>query len=504
MNINAPTTTTIETRPPVVVVMGHIDHGKSTLLDYIRRSNVVAGEAGGITQHLNAYEVQHQAQDGSKQTITFLDTPGHEAFTALRSRGASVADVAILVVSAEDGVMPQTKEAHKSILACNLPYVVAINKIDSPRANPDKTKQSLAEHDIIIEEWGGPIPSVSISAKTGQNVPDLLDLVLLVAEIQEAKGDRSKPASGVVIESHRDETRGVASTLLIKDGTLKLGQFVAVPGAYSPVRLMEDFAGRKIESASFSSPVNIIGWSNLADVGATFHTFDTKREAEDFASSTPIQPKIVEATTTELENVAIVPVIIKVGVSGTAEAIIHEIRKIETERLKFSVIGSEAGLITEADMKRAISKPGTVIVGFGTSLDPLAAAVKERTPNMSVETFTIIYQLVDYLKNIRDERTPKVQVEEELGVAKVLKVFNPVKNTQVVGCKILSGELLEDSHVKIVRGEEHVGFAHIKGIQKNKADASRVEEGDECGMAIDSKKDIEQGDKIVAIQIVER
>jgi translation initiation factor IF-2 len=482
--------------------MGHIDHGKSTLLDYIRRSNIVAGEAGGITQHLNAYEVAHTNSSGT-QTITFLDTPGHEAFTALRSRGASVADVAILVVSAEDGVMPQTKEAHKSILQCNLPYVVAINKIDSPRANPDKTKQSLAEHDIVIEEWGGPVPCVAISAKTGQNVSDLLDLVLLVAEIQESKGDRDLQASGVIIESHRDGTRGIASTLLIKDGTLKLGQFVAVPGAFAPVRLMEDFAGRRIEAASFSSPVNIIGWSDIADVGSIFNTFDSKKEAETYAAETPQPVKIVEATSTEVENLTIVPLIVKVGVSGTAEAITHEVRKIETDRLKFGIISAEAGLISEADMKRAASKPGTVIVGFGTSFDPLAAALQERSP-VPAKTFTIIYQLVDWLKELRDERTLKIKVEEELGVAKVLKVFNPVKNTQVLGCKITSGEMVSDAHVKIMRQDEQVAYGHIKGIQRNRADASRVESGDECGIAVDCKKDIQEGDKIVSIQIVEK
>ena len=492
----------IEQKPPVVVVMGHIDHGKSTLLDYIRRSNVVAGEVGGITQHLNAYEVARPSSDGTERRITFLDTPGHEAFTCLRSRGASVADVAILVVSAEDGVMPQTKEAHRSILECGLPYVVAINKMDSPRATPDKTKQSLAENDILIEEWGGPVPCALISAKTGQGMDDLLDLVLLVAELEQATGDRSKLATGVVIEAHRDESRGVAATLLIQDGSLAKGQFVAVPGSLAPVRLMEDFAGRRVDLASFSSPVNVIGWSSIPEVGAIFSTFDTKKEAEAEAAKAPVAAKRCESTVAD-GDITVVPIIIKVGVSGTAEAIEHEIRKIENDRLRFSIISSDAGSITEADMKRASSKPGTVIVGFGTSLDPLATALRERM-SVPVQTFNIIYQLVDWLKQIRAERTPLMKVEDELGILRVARVFNPVKGKQVVGCRVPSGIVSVGDKVKIMRDDELVGRGEVSGMQKNKADATSVHQGDECGAMIQTKIDIAEGDSLVAYKVVER
>jgi translation initiation factor IF-2 len=491
----------IEEKPPVVVVMGHIDHGKSTLLDFIRRSNIVAGEAGGITQHLNAYEVTRPSKGGDRR-ITFLDTPGHEAFTCLRSRGASVADVAILVVSAEDGVMPQTKEAHKSILESKLPYVVAINKMDSPRATPEKTIQSLAEHDILVEEWGGPIPCAKISAKTGQGVDDLLDLVLLVAELEQRTGDRAKLATGVVIEAHRDESRGIAATLLIQDGTVKKGHFVAVAGSLAPVRLMEDFARRAVDEATFSSPVNVIGWSDMPEVGAVFSTFLTKKEAEVEAAKKPIAPKRAESTVAE-GDIIVVPIIIKVGVSGTAEAIEHEIRKIETDRLRFSIVDSNAGSITEADMKRAASKPGTILVGFGTSLDPLASSIRDRM-NIPVKTFTIIYQLVDWLKEIRDERTPLMKVEDELGILRVARVFNPVKGKQVVGCRVPEGVVSVGDKVKIVRGEETVGRGEVTGMQKNKSDAQSVHKGDECGAMIQSKTDISEGDSLIAYKVVER
>lgn len=491
----------IQEKPPVVVVMGHIDHGKSTLLDFIRRSNIVAGEAGGITQHLNAYEVTRPSANGERR-ITFLDTPGHEAFTCLRSRGASVADVAILVVSAEDGVMPQTKEAHRSILESKLPYVVAINKMDSPRATPEKTIQSLAENDILVEEWGGPIPCAKISAKTGQGVDDLLDLVLLVAELEQRTGDHAALATGVVIEAHRDESRGIAATLLIQDGTIKKGQFVSVPGALAPVRLMEDFARRAVDEATFSSPVNVIGWSNMPEVGALFSTFLTKKEAEVEAAKKPIAPKRVDSTVAE-GNTIVVPIIIKVGVSGTAEAIEHEIRKIETDRLRFSIVDSNAGSITEADMKRAASKPGTILVGFGTSLDPLATALRDRM-NIPVKTFTIIYQLVDWLKEIRDERTPLMKCEDELGTLRVARVFNPVKGKQVVGCRVPEGVVSVGDKIKIVRNEEVVGRGEVTGMQKNKSDAQSVHKGDECGAMIQAKADIVEGDSLVAYKVVER
>jgi translation initiation factor IF-2 len=265
------TTTKIE-RPPVVAVMGHIDHGKSTLLDYIRKTNIVETEAGGITQRISAYEVVHKTKEGQEKKITFLDTPGHEAFGAMRARGAKVADIAILVVAADDGVKPQTVDALKTILKAEIPYIVAINKIDKEGANVDRTKVSLAENEIYVEGYGGTISSVPISAKTGEGVSDLLDTVVLAAELEELTGDPSVNAEGVIIEANLDKKKGISATLVVKNGTLKSGQFVVAGSALSPVRLLENYAGKSIPEATFSSPVRIIGWNELPDVGSIFAT----------------------------------------------------------------------------------------------------------------------------------------------------------------------------------------------------------------------------------------
>lgn len=494
--------TTIQARPPVVVVMGHIDHGKSTLLDYIRKTNVAGGEAGGITQHISAYEVHH-GTGSAERRITFLDTPGHAAFSRIRSRGAAVADVAILVVSAEDGVMPQTLEALKSITEANIPYVVAINKIDSPKANADRTKQSMADHSILVEEWGGPIPCVEVSAKTGENIQDLLDMVLLVADIQESVVDTANPATGVIIEAHRDVARGISATVIIKDGTLSLGDSIGAAGAVAPVRIMENFKGERITTAIPSSPVNIIGWSDMPDIGSEMRAFASKKQAEDFAAIQREREVVLETVSYD-DSVTIVPLVVKSGVSGTIEAIASEIAKINNDRTRIVIVSSGAGTINEADVKRAMSKPGTIIAGFGTTVDPLAQSLIERTPGITLKTFSIIYDLVDWLTEIRDVRTRKITVEETIGELKILKTFNWNKNLQVFGGRVTEGELTNNSVVHIIRDTERVGRGTIKQIQKSKSDVSIVHEGDECGMALESKTEVQNGDHLRAIRTVEK
>lgn len=272
-------------RAPVIAVMGHIDHGKSSLLDYIRKTNVIAGEAGGITQHVSAYEVVHKAPDGKEHKITFLDTPGHEAFQALRMRGVQIADIAILVVSAGDGVKPQTLDALKCILEAKIPYIVAINKIDLPDANIDRTKQSLAENEIFIEGYGGDIPAVPISAKTGEGIDELLDMMILVADLADLTGESDVTGEGIVLESHLDAKKGIAATLIIRTGTVSQGMFVVAGESISPVRIMENFLGKNIREATFSSPICIIGWDTLPPVGASFKTFGTRKEAESYVQN---------------------------------------------------------------------------------------------------------------------------------------------------------------------------------------------------------------------------
>src|SRR3989344_220176 len=274
---------TLIERPPIVVVMGHIDHGKSTLLDFLRKTSVVAGEAGGITQHTYSYEVTHTGEKGASKRITFLDTPGHEAFTLMRSRGASVADIAVLVVAANEGVKPQTLEALAIIKKHEVPFVVAINKIDTPHANVDKVKQELAEHEVYLERYGGSVPVVAISAKTGENVPALLDMILLVAEIEELKGDPDAPAEGTVIEAHQDPRKGITATLVIQNGTLRKKMFVTTGAAYAPVRRIDDTLGHEIAEASFSTPVFITGWNTIPEAGASFTVCADKKTAEETA-----------------------------------------------------------------------------------------------------------------------------------------------------------------------------------------------------------------------------
>ncbi|MEO5366313.1 MAG: translation initiation factor IF-2 [Magnetococcus sp. WYHC-3] len=490
-------------RPPIVVVMGHIDHGKSTLLDYIRKTNIVADEAGGITQHISAYELVHKTPEGKEKKITFLDTPGHEAFGRLRERGASVADIAILVVSAEDGMMPQTKEALNTIIQSDIPYIVAINKIDTNKANVEKTKQSLAENDVLIEEYGGKIPAVAISAKTGKGIDELLDMLVLVAEMEEMKACPVSPASGFVIEAHRDRTKGISAVLVIKNGILKVGDYVSASGAWSPVRTIEDFSGKKIETASCSSPVTIFGWSDIPEVGREFKTFGSKREAEDHSILEAESRKSDLYDCQPKNDQTVIPVIIKTEVSGTIEAIEHEINKINCERTRFVVVDSGPGHINETDIKRALSRPGTIVVGFGTEIDERARTLVERF-GVETKNFNIIYDISDWLKEIKEKNTPKIIVEELLGRAKILKKFNAVKGNQVAGGQVNSGEIALGGNVNIIRDEQKIGTGEIKELQINKTKADKAVNGDQFGIAIATRIDIEAGDYIESVIKVEK
>ncbi len=492
-------------RPPIVVVMGHIDHGKSTLLDYIRKANIVATEAGGITQHTAAYEAIHTDTTGKVSKITFIDTPGHAAFVELRSRGAQVADVAILVVSAEDGVKPQTLDALKSINDSKIPYIVAINKIDKPNANIERTKQTLAENEIYIEEWGGKIPAVPISAKFGQGVEDLLEIVLLTAELEELKADSSEPASGIVLEANLHKTKGLSSTLIIKNGTLKTGTYIVSEHAYTPVRVIEDFKGIKIDSATFSSPVSITGWTELPTVGAEFTTCDSKKEAEVLIQEYKLNLKSKPQQSVNEGDAgrASVPIIIKADVAGTLDAIIHEIKKLENERVVANIIYTGVGDITESDIRAASGKDNVVVVGFNVKIDTQATALRERE-NIETKVFSIIYELGDYLKELFITRTPKISSEETKGQLKVLKYFSAMKDKQVIGGRVVKGSMHVKEIVKIMRQDEEVGRGVITELQHTKQKVSEVEEGKECGLCVESKIQISAGDILESFEIVER
>jgi len=484
-------------RPPVVVIMGHIDHGKSTLLDYIRKENTVSKESGGITQHIAAYEVSKEI-NGEKKRVTFLDTPGHEAFCAVRSRGAQIADIAILIVSAEDGVMPQTIEALKSIKQDNMPFVVAINKIDSPKANVEITKQSLAENEVYLEGYGGNVSFAPISAKTGDGVSDLIELLLLTAEVEEFSGDQSEQASGYIVEAHKDEKKGISATVVIKNGTLKKGQFISSETSLSPIRAIENQNGENLPSASFSTPVTISGWSSIPPVGADFKTFDKKKEAEEYCSNCT---KEVDANLTLDSNAEVViPLILKTDVLGSAEAIIFELQKVQNEDIGFKVISVGTGNISEVDMKMAGNKEGTVVAGFGVGMDNQANAILERDA-IQTKTFSIIYELTDWLKEIAKTRKPIKEIETISGEAKVLKAFSRVKQTSVIGGKVKEGSISVGDKIKIFRRNEEIGLGTIKGLQQQKAPAESIQEGNEFGAAIDTSIEIAESDHFTSFKI---
>ncbi len=494
-------------RPPIVVVMGHIDHGKSTLLDYIRKSTIVDTEAGGITQRLSAYEVVHETKEGKEKRITFLDTPGHEAFSEMRSRGANVADIAILVVSAEDGVKQQTKEALESIKKAGIPYIVAINKIDRPEANVERTKQNLAENDIFVEGYGGDISFVPISAKEGTGVDELLDMMLLVAEMEGLEGDSNLPAEGIVIESHLDPKKGISATLVVKNGTLKKGMFIVAQDCMSPVRILENFIGKSIDDATFSSPIRITGWNKLPTVGAVFTSCDKKKEAEETVrkNSETEKKEIVNIVKKELgKDMLLIPIVIKADVAGMIEAIEKEIKKIHHEKVEIRIIHKGAGSVTENDIKLASSgTSNTIVLGFSVKTDASAREMAERT-GVEIKTFDIIYKLTEWLESEIKERAPKVLVEETTGKAKIIRIFSKTKKTQVIGGRVLEGELKTKSKVKITRRENEIGKGEIIGLQQQKVETQSVLEGNEFGTMVESNVEIAEGDIIEAFRTVEK
>jgi translation initiation factor IF-2 len=505
-NTNTPDATGIIKRPPVVVIMGHIDHGKSTLLDYIRKANIVAGEAGGITQHLGAYEVEHITSEGKQGKITFLDTPGHEAFCSIRERGAHSADVAILVVSAEDGVKPQTLEALKCILNEKIPYIVAINKIDRPSANIELTKQSLAENEIYVEGYGGDIPVVPISALKGDGIPELLDMILLVTDMQDLKANTKVNAEGSIIEAKRDSKKGISATLLIKNGTIKSGMYVVVEDAVSPVRILEDYQGKSIKSATFSSPVRVIGFDKIPRVGANFITCNNKKDSEEIANQfkNNTKAKVTQSIKKDdNDTTVIIPIIIKADVIGSLEGIKYELAKIKNDKVKIKIVSESIGDINENDVKTAQSDPNIIILSFNTKADSKASGIIERN-NIQVKTFDIIYNLITYLKDIVTSKIPKEYIDEVSGLAKILAVFSKNKDKQILGGKVQSGSLVVGSEVKILRRDVEIGRGKIKELQQQKVKTDEVREGYEFGCMIESKIEIAQGDKVQGFVTIEK
>jgi translation initiation factor IF-2 len=491
------TAQTFVKRPPVVVVMGHIDHGKSSLLDYIRKSNTVDSEAGGITQHLSAYVATHTTKDGAVENITFLDTPGHEAFQKMRLRGADVADIAILVVSAEDGVKPQTLEALESIKQANIPFIVAINKIDKPAADIPRTQASLIENEIYIEGMGGDIPWVGISAKTGAGVDELLDLVILTADLAELTGNSSAPAIGRVIEGKLDPKRGNTATLLIEDGTLASGSFVVSGTAYAPVRIMENYLGKAIKEATISIPVGIVGFTEIPKVGAPFYTVSSKKEAEVAVTEAALGRKIPERIMSSLPTV---PILIKADVLGTIEAIEHELQKFTSDRINVRVIGTGVGDITTSDVQNVSATKDSIIVGFNVKVEREAEESAEKL-GVEIDTFSIIYELSEWLNTALKNRTPKREEIVVTGKAKILKHFSTQKYTHVLGARVEDGIVKMNQKVRVLRRDIEIGKGQIKNLQQYKSDVQQIDEG-EFGMQLETRTEIAPGDYLETFDIV--
>ncbi len=478
-------------RPPVIAVMGHIDHGKSSLLDYIRKASVVAGEAGGITQHVAAYIALHGGRP-----VTFLDTPGHEAFKALRTRGAAAADIAILVVAADEGVMPQTLDALDAIKEANIPFIVAITKIDKNNADIERAKLSLVEHGVYIEGMGGDVAYALVSSKTGEGVPELLDLVLLTADIIELTADSDATATGFVLESTQDQRRGASATLIVKDGTLTQDGFVVAGDAYAPIRFIEDFLGKRVEQAGPSEPARISGFSKLPAAGSLFSIAKNKKAAEAEASKNASLIAAAPEREETAEGIALLPLIVKTDVAGSIDAIVHEFKKITHERAAIRIIASGVGNVSENDVKTANASGGTIIA-FNTGTDAVARDLAERD-HVTILSFSIIYELAEQVANLLKERAPAETGEKELGRAKVLKAFSSSAKKQVLGARYLAGTLTLGDRVKLIRGDEEIARGSITNLQQARIDTKEIRVEGDFGIEIEARESAVYGDELVA------
>lgn len=485
-------------RPPVVVVMGHVDHGKSSLLDYIRNANTIAHEAGGITQHIGAYEVTKE-HNGVPKRITFIDTPGHEAFSKMRSRGAQVADIAVLVVAANDGVKAQTIEALETIIKNKVPYVVAVNKIDINGADPDRVKQELAEREIFVEGYGGSIPAVAISAKKGTGVDELLEMILLMAEMEELRGDPARTGEGVVIESHLDPKKGSCATLVIKDGTITKPCFIVAGSVLASVRTMITSNGSDSSTATFSSPVQVTGWTSPPPVGEIFSTYNTKREAE--AAVCAHKQDCSKVSAESEEGKIVIPVIIKADVSGSLEAISEKICSLSTDKVLVKIIGTGIGAISENDARLASGSTSSMIIGFNVKMDSAAKDVADQF-GIRIMTNNIIYKISEELEAEILKQTPKVKTEVVTGRATVLKIFATDKNKVVIGGVVSQGALRDDSIFRVLRDGETVGHGKVLELQQQKIKCKEVTQNTQFGSQVEVKSPINERD-VLEVYVVE-
>ncbi len=494
-------------RAPVVTVMGHVDHGKTSLLDYIRRAKVASGEAGGITQHIGAYHVTTP-----RGMITFLDTPGHEAFTAMRARGAKATDIVILVVAADDGVMPQTKEAIAHAKAAGVPIVVAMNKIDKPDANPDRVKQELVAEQVVPEEYGGESPFVAVSAKTGQGIDELLEQVLLQAEVLELTAPVAAPAKGLVIEARLDKGRGPVATVLVLSGTLKRGDAVLAGSSYGRVRAMLDETGKPVQSAGPSIPVEIQGLTEVPTAGEEIIVLQDDRKAREialFRQGKFRDVKLARQQAAKLENMfdqmvegmQTLNLIIKSDVQGSQEALVHALTRLSTEEIKVQVVHAAVGGITESDVNLAIASQA-VIIGFNTRADAGSRKLAEQN-GIDIRYYNIIYEAVDEIKAAMSGMLTPEKKEETLGLVEVREVYRITKVGTVAGCMVLSGLVRRSAQVRVLRENVVIHTGELDSLKRFKDDAREVKEGFECGLSLKNFQDLEKGDQLEVFEVKE-
>ena len=495
-------------RPPVVTVMGHVDHGKTSLLDYIRRSKVVAGEAGGITQHIGAYHVETP-----KGVVTFLDTPGHEAFTAMRARGAQATDIVILVVAADDGVMPQTVEAIAHAKAAGVPLVVAVNKIDKEAANPERIRQELTQYEVVSDEWGGDVQFIDVSAKQGTNIDKLLEAVLLEAEVLELKAPVDAPAKGLIVEARLDKGRGAVATLLVQSGTLRKGDMLLAGTAFGKVRAMLDENGKPIEAATPSIPVEILGLSDVPNAGEDALVLADEKKAREvalFRQGKYRDVRLAKQQAAKLENMfnnmgegaaQNLSVIIKADVQGSYEALAGSLQKLSTDEVKVSVLHSGVGGISESDVNLAIAS-GALIIGFNVRADSAARKLAENE-DVEIRYYNIIYDAIDDVKAAMSGMLAPEEKEQQTGTVEIRQVITVSKVGNIAGCMVTDGVVKRDSHVRIIRNNVVIHTGELSSLKRFKDDVKEVRMGFECGLMIKGYDDIAEGDVLECFDVIE-
>ena len=490
-----------QSRPPIIAVMGHVDHGKTSLLDALRKTDVVGGEAGGITQHIGAYQITK-----NERVVTFLDTPGHEAFAALRAHGAKTCDIAIIVVAADDGVKPQTKEAIEHAKQAGVALVIAINKIDKPGADSNRVKQELSEIGIVADDWGGDVPCVEVSAKTGDGLEKLIEVVMLVSDIAEPQAVFAGLGNGVVIESHIDTGRGPVVTLLIQNGELRVGDWMVVGKSYGKIRSLENFLGEPIKKASPAMPVVVSGLKDLPAFGDWFEEVETEKIAKDWMSSQSRKASFKSLTAAKSMNsqdiaravidgkIKELAVVVKADAQGSLESLTTSLEAVGNDEVRVKIIGSGVGDISETDINSA-NAGNAIILGFNVGISGPVNQLAKRS-DVEFKLYKIIYELLDDVRDWLSTLLPPEIIETEHARLKILGVFKTTKNMVVCGGKVLSGKIIPSLDIKIISSKKEIGLGKLDSLQKNKESAKEVVEGEECGLSVETKTPITLGDEL--------